>query len=296
MTTNTVLDTATTALTVSEGGTGNNSSAYVAAYDLLLSNSSGVSIDPIYDLAAIGATGTNGQWLLDNNSFANPNWVNIVGRLLSKQVLTSGTGATYTPTSAAVTTLIVELIGAGGGGGGVTGSSTTYAASTGGTSGQYIVGNQYIVAGPFTYTVGAGGLHGSGTAAGNTGSSTTFGTLTAVGGRGGNGSSGTATATGAFTNPSPNSLATPAGLGAGQRLAQYGFVSSVICVAGDGGGSFYGGSILGPTLTSAGTTAGNVGAAYGGGGSGCCSYLDSTNTSQVGGAGSAGVIIVWEYS
>jgi hypothetical protein len=295
MTTNNVLDTATTALTVSQGGTGNNSSAYVAAYDLLLSNSAGTTT-PIYDLAAIGATGTTGQWLLDNNSFANPNWVNIVGRLLSKQVFTSGTGATYTPTSAAVTTLIVELIGGGGGGGGVTGSSTTYAASSGGSSGEYIVGNQYIVAGPFTYSVGAGGNHGTGNASGSTGGTTSFGTLSAVGGRGGVGMASSATATGLFTGPSVGSLATPAGLGAGQTLGQYGFCSSVICVAGAGGSSFYGGGGVGRSLTSAGTSPGFLGSNYGGGGAGCCSYLDATNTSQAGGSGSVGLIVVWEYS
>jgi hypothetical protein len=299
MTSQTMLDTANTPITVPEGGTGNNSAAYAAAYDLLLSNGGGNTL-PIYDMVAIGANGVAGNFLLDNSSFMNPNWANIVGRLLSFQILTSGTAATYTPTSAAVTTLVVEMIGGGAGGGGCTGSVTTYAASTGGACGQYIQANLYIASGPFTYTVGAGGAGGTGSANGSTGGVTSFGTLSTGAAPAGQGTTATTTATGIFVNPPIGTISAPfppsPGIGVAEALGQYGFYSSAICVAGSGGGSFYGGGTIGPMLTSAGTSAGVTGSPYGGGGSGCCSYLDATNTNQVGGTGGSGLIIVWEYS
>lgn len=306
MTTNTMLDTATVAIVVAEGGTGNAAAAYTDAYSLLLTAVGGVA--PIFDIGFSPGPGVSGNFLVDSNSGTGPTWTALnaalpyQSRLLSFQILTSGTAATYTPTSAAVNTLIVEAIGGGGGGGGCTGAVTKYAASGGGGAGAYsrtVLGG-FLGSVTATYTVGVGGNGASGTSTGTTGGTTSFTGITTVnGGLGSVGTTSVTTATGLFALPGANTASVTSSsslIATSGCSGQYGFYSSVDCTGGSGASSVYGGGVIGPKLTSAGTTVGVAATGYGSGGSGCCSYLDATNTNQTGGKGSDGIIIIWEYS
>ena len=135
-------------------------------------------------------TGASGTLLTGNGVGSAPTFqapaANGTGRLLSFQVLTSGSAATYTK-NASATNILVEMVGGGGGGGSGTGSGTTLTGSGGGGAGGYCRKWITSAASTYTYTVGAGG------ASASNGGDTTFSTLTAGGGKaGGNGTGVTA--------------------------------------------------------------------------------------------------------
>jgi hypothetical protein len=212
------------------------------------------------------------------------------GSLINIQVLISGT--TYTPT-AGTGKAIIHMVGGGGGGGGSSGSNSNVGAAAGGGSGGYLIKYVSNISGTYTYAIGAAGTAGANTgAAGGNGGNTTFTnggtTYTAFGGTGGTGqTAGTAlaiTAGGAggvvSTNGDLNDGGDPGANGI--RL------SGTVGVSGGGGSSPFGGG--GAALSAAG--AGNDGTGRGGGGSGA---LSTANTNRAGGAGTAGVIIIYEY-
>jgi len=222
------------------------------------------------------------------------------GNLIGVQFLTSGTGATYTPTTG-TTSIIVELMGAGGGGGGVSPGVSNFAAGGGGGAGGYCM--RYItgVTGGYsaTYTVPAGGAGGTGNAAGSAGGTTSYAdgtyTMTAIGGAGG-GAGGVLTAgsIGGFggegNGATGGTIITDGGSGG------FGICSNVsgnIAQSGWGGNSHFSGGGTDAYVTTSTVQAG-VSGTIGGGGGGAAG-LGSASSAN-GGTGGAGIIIIHEFS
>jgi hypothetical protein len=216
---------------------------------------------------------------------------NVAGSLLAVRYLTTGTS--YTPTTG-TTKIVLEMLGGGGGGGGVTGAASSGAAGGGGGAGGYL---QKYVTGitntTYTYAIGAAGTAGANTGGtGGTGGNTTITigatTYSAFGGGGGAGmTAGTALSfstggtQGTATNGDVNASGDP-GL-QGVRLA------ATTVAAGNGGSSRYGGGGKGSVNT---TGAGVAGTGYGAGGAGA---IAASNVANVGGLGTQGIIIIYEY-
>lgn len=218
--------------------------------------------------------------------------------LINRQVI-SATG-TYTPTPG-TNRAMVRLVGGGGGGGGVANSAAAQTAvGGGGASGDYVEawidpgnGNYPLVGG--AATIGAAGTAGVNTGgAGGTGGNTSLVvggvTLTAKGGTGGS-----------FTGSSASAQicaggASQGGSSAGDILVPAepgvpGFTQSgTLGESGQGGNSFMGSG--GASKIAQG--AGNAGAGFGAGGSGALSI--NAGGAVAGGAGSAGLIVVYEYA
>lgn len=214
------------------------------------------------------------------------------GRLLASRVITAS--GTYTPTPG-TKYIIAELIGGGGGGGGAptTGSSQT-APGGGGGGGGYCC---KVINSGFSgqqITIGAGGLGATGGAAsGDPGGNTTF--MGMVAGGGGGGGPG-----------NPVTVAAQAGIGGNPGGGSGGDVNA----AGDSGG---GGVMYSTTYCSSGGGGGNKlfpfdygapritnnnglpGNAYGCGGGGGNNGI-SQSTTRLGGTGSRGLAIIWEYA
>ena len=216
------------------------------------------------------------------------------GGLKSFQIFTTGTAATYTR-PAGITSILVECIGGGGGGGGVAAVAASVAGAGGGAGGSYCRKYYSSAASSYTYTVGGGGNGGTaGANNGTTGTSTTFDTMTATGGGGGAGV--TAVNAGGVVG-----IGGVAAAATGGDFNTSGFGGSIgigglgSCASGGGGNSIYGGgaaAIYNATFPS--STAGSNATNYGGGGSGAVSASGTVN--RAGGNGSAGIIIIWEFS
>jgi len=210
------------------------------------------------------------------------------GRLKSFQILTSGVGATYT-TPAGITSIFVEAIGGGGGGGGAEGAAISFSAAGGGASGGYVSRWFSTVDPTYLYTVGVGGDGGlSGNNNGSVGVTTVFDILRATGGSGGNGSPAILVSSSQII---PGGI-TP-GVGSDGDVntkgspGMYGFTITGNLGSGKGGDSMFGGGSPGRTTAGDGNSTGG----YGGGGGGGA----ATTTSFAGGAGTDGLIIVWEF-
>lgn len=232
-----------------------------------------------------------------------PTWIattsaafSVPGVLIGTQVLTSGT--TYTPT-AGTNIIIMRMVGGGGGGGGATGGSAALATSGGGGSGGYAekLFSNILGAASYTIAIGAGGTAGiAANGTGGTGGATTFAcpatctggalTVTANGGLGGisTGSGATAVAAlgGAGGAISTNGDENQPGASGRYSLRLAGGVS------GYGAKSMFGGGGASRNTAGAGANGGN----YGSGGSGATS---NSTTGFAGGAGSGGVIVIWEF-
>lgn len=214
---------------------------------------------------------------------------NIPGRLVSKQILTSGTGATYTAT-AGTTSILVECLGGGGGGGGSLGGGSTYAAAGGGGAGGY---SRFWIASSsatYTYTVGGGGAGGvAGNNAGTTGTTSSFSTISAAGGVGGAGSGGVSVAASALAIGGNGGAGASGTVNAHGGAGTYGISALGNTISGNGGNSYLGSGAIGIVSAAAGN---NANANSGAGGSGAV----STTASKAGGNGGSGVIIVWEFA
>jgi hypothetical protein len=236
------------------------------------------------------ADGTNGQKLSTNGS-GELSWTASVPGIT---YLTSGTSATYTPTSG-TKAIYVEVVGAGGGGGGVDGQGAgTGAAGGAGGGGGYAATLITDMNQTFTYTIGAGGSGGAaGNNAGIAGGTSTFiasvsGTLTATSGTGGAGDSGSAGLTrAAGGGPGTGSGGT---LNLSGRTGTTGVANGVLVLSVSiAGASFFGGG----SGNGIGNTAGATGSNFGTGATGAVS--SSSATDFAGGTGAAGVIRITEY-
>lgn len=209
------------------------------------------------------------------------------GRLINVQHFVSGT--TYTPT-AGTTSTDVEIVGGGAAGGSTNATSTGQVAiGGGGGAGGYARSRFTSGFSGATITIGAGGTAGS-----PAGGTTSFGALmSATGGAQG--------ASGASTVNSPP-FAAIGGLGgigsSGNIVNAFGgqgvvgiAAAAASFVSGGGGQSAFG---MGGGALSTQTNTGSASPSAGGGGAGA---LAGANTAaQNGGAGSAGICIVREYS
>ena len=218
------------------------------------------------------------------------------GGLVGVQIFSTVGTTTYTPT-AGTNFVIVEVVGGGAGGGGVASSPTTYqSCSGGGGGGAYAKVKITSAFSGVTVTVGGAGAGGVSYADGGTGGTSSFGALVSCAGGSGTGNKGQS-----YLNYVGN---TSSGGGGGSLPAITG-TTIVACkgVTGAGGYTFNtngsqtgvgGGSPLGsPGWSFSGSFAGNAATGYGAGGSGAASLGD--NVAKNGGAGSQGVVIVWEY-
>jgi hypothetical protein len=236
------------------------------------------------------ADGTDGQKLSTNGSGVL-SWTASAPKIT---YLTSGTSATYTPTTG-TKAIYVEVVGAGGGGGGVDGQGAgTGAVGASGGGGGYTAKLITSPAVSYTYTIGAGGSAGSSAAgSGGGGGTSTFTdgtlTLTATGGDGGTG----------LTATAGNSTGSAGGIGGagsggdlnleGRRAGNRAVASGlVVSLSTSGAAPFFGGG-----KTTAIGNAGEAGTNYGEGGSAGAVYNVTTN--YAGGAGAAGVIRITEF-
>ncbi|MDU5780776.1 MAG: phage tail protein [Pantoea sp.] len=210
-----------------------------------------------------------------------------VGRLINIQII-SATG-TYTKTAGA-NQGVVEMIGAGAGGAPCAGSnSNTASYSGGGGAGAYCKFLLATLPNTVACTVGSGG------ASGNAGGSTTFGSYCTVSG-GVTGSNGTTGTQGIAGGGSGGATVTTSGVSViDSSKGSPGIYGVCINVAG-GNGGHGASSILGQGGRGNSNGAGEAAGGYGSGGGGCFLPQGGATTTQLGGAGSGGVIIVYEYA
>jgi hypothetical protein len=289
-------------LQVAGGGTG-QSSALVAGGVLYGSTSTAMGVTaagtvagqvlqsnvagaPTFSTATYPATaGTAGNVMMSNGT----NWASTSasGILVDVKILTAS--GNYTPTSG-VTKVFIRMVGGGGAGGGV--NATSSGAGGGGGAGGYTEKLIAVTNTSYSYTIGTAGAGNSGAAGGNGGAtSITIGSaITANGGTGGSYTAGSET--NKFAAGGAGGTAGSGGdlMVAGQPgEAGMTFSSATLASSGNGGSSPFGGGGKGRVNA---TAAGIAGTGYGAGGGGACAIA---NTANAGGAGTAGVIIIWEY-
>jgi hypothetical protein len=221
------------------------------------------------------------------------------------QVFTSGSAATYTPTSG---TKFVKVTCTGGGGGGGGSDSDGSGAGMGGggeAGGTAIIWYDLTELGAnAVYTIGALGAGGTVGAAGTDGADTTFNpagtgaTITGAGGDGGDGVNGTTdfheaaggTGEGTATNGDINLTG---GGGSGGHSGVSG--ADPIAISGTGGASLWGGGGGGLARSAVGAFNGaGIAAGANGSGGGGALTLDSA-TGAAGGNGAVGMCVVEEY-
>jgi hypothetical protein len=167
----------TTALSVSQGGTGR---ATLTSHAVLV----GAGTTAVTQVAP----STAGQALVSAGASSDPVWGLPTGTLIGVQVFTSS--GTYTPTTGTAS-VIVEVQAPGGGGGGVSATGAGQVAQAqSGSGGSYAKARVTSGFSGVTVTIGAAGTGGSaGTNAGTSGGTTSFGSIISCpGGVGGAGS------------------------------------------------------------------------------------------------------------
>lgn len=221
-----------------------------------------------------------------------------VGRLVNvKKITASGT---YTPTAGAKFCIAELQAGGGGGGSAATCTNGQSAGGGGGASGGYALIK--FTAATSAVVIGSGGSGGVASASGTNGvngGNTSIAGVTVYGGSGGwsgparstfpqgNNTSGRTTAS--SNNGSAIVVKDLSGQ-SGQGGVAYGPANSF----GGGGGSSPLGVGAGGGITTSSSGVGAAGNLYGSGGSGSASV--SGTPSVIGGDGSSGVVIIWEYS
>jgi hypothetical protein len=217
------------------------------------------------------------------------------GSLLGAQVFSTVGTATYTPT-AGTRYVIVEGCG-GGAAGGSCASAAASNISAGGGGGAGAFGKAIFTSAfsGVTVTIGAGGTPAAaGNNAGGNGGTSSFGALLTLPGGSGSGNGSPAQVTTNFGNTCAGGAGGTAPTGANifgckGDTGKGGYIFASSCQTGAGGISPYG--VNGYSFSQ--SVAGVAAAGYGAGGSGAASLADST--ARQGGAGSQGIIIVWEY-
>ena len=227
------------------------------------------------------------QWVATSGGVTAP----VISTVTTQTFTASGT---YTPTSG-MKFAIIEAVGGGGGGGGAVNAANFVVNGAGGGSGGYsrvrVTAAQIGVS--QTVTIGTAGTAGStaGSNGGNGGNTTVGALCRANGGTGGGGNLGNTAGGGA----GGSSTAAIGDLVAAGIPGQGGTtVDPNASPAGNGGNSFFGGGGLGgyaaPTATANGAVGGNYGAGGGGG------SANNSAAGASGGVGSAGFVIITEYS
>lgn len=209
------------------------------------------------------------------------------GGLLAVRYLT--TSGTYTPTPG-TSFIIVEVQGAGGAGGGAPATSAgSYSVGAGGASGGYA--RKTITSGfsSVVYTVGTGGAGVVGASGGSGGSSSFGAFVSATGGIGGNTAGPSGSNFLAQSGNGGNGTGGDINISGTTGFAGIALFTSSFVLAGFGGSSVLGHGGFG----SAGTI-GGAGTGYGAGGGG--SSLLASGSALAGGAGSPGIVVVWEYN
>lgn len=214
------------------------------------------------------------------------------GRFLRSTPLTSGTVFT---TGVDTESIRIKLVGGGGGGGGCTSVASAAAAGGGGGSGAYAEKTFDVLPNTnYTYAVGAAGTGVSG-AAGNNGGNSTFTvgatTVTAPGGGGAPVATAATTLT-ARAGGAGGTIATNGDVNSTGSPGMYGvvlIVATPIVASGKGADSQFGSGGLGLVAAANGNNA----TGFGGGGGGSATGASAVRT---GGSGTAGLIIVEEYT
>jgi hypothetical protein len=219
------------------------------------------------------------------------------GRLLNIQVFNTAGTFTYTPTSG-TNTIDGDIVAGGGGGGGTTTTGAgTVSSGGGGGSGARA---KFKVSSPTTTTVtiGAGGTGGAVAGGmGGTGGTSSFGTLAVVsGGTGGQG--GAATAGPGFSSTGGGGTTITGSAVYISRKGDQGSPASIYSTAanisGAGASSLYGAGGGPSGVIGTGAYAGQNASGNGSGGAGAS--ISVSSTAQIGGAGSPGICIIYEYS
>lgn len=219
------------------------------------------------------------------------------GRLLGPPKVVTSTG-TYTPTPG-TKSVIVEAVGGGGGGGGCAANAAGNASvGQGGGAGAY--GRSIFTSGfsGVSVVVGSAGAAGaaSATGTGGSGGDTSFGALLVCqGGPGGKpGASLSPPAIGESATPNTSTVTGANIVSYSGQAGTSGFIfasnNNTGMVSGYGGSGPFGSGGAGSSAI--GTV--NAASGYGAGGGGAIS--SSTGSAQSGGAGSQGVVIIWEYA
>jgi hypothetical protein len=216
----------------------------------------------------------------------------LTGLFLGTTIITNASG-NFT-TNAQTRTIFVRMVGGGAGGAGCTSVASAASAGGGGGAGSYLEKTVAVTPNTaYAYVCGAAGNGASGAAGGN-GSSSTFivgaTTYTAPGGTG-------AVVATAVTTPSSykggagGTVATNGDLNSGGAPGESGNIAVITPIGSSGGGgsSKFGGG--GAPTAAAGNGAAATG--YGSGGSGA---LTGASTVRTGGNGTAGCIVIDEYS
>ena len=265
----------------------------------------------IYD-CTIGSSNTNAITGIGTLNFANLTFSNSSSKInttttsqslttdFSKMVIQTFTGSgTYTPTTS-MKYCTIEVCGGGGGGGGAAASGATTAAvgqSAGGggyarkTVTAATIGTSQIV------TVGAlasGG--GSGNHAGTAGNTSSVGSIvSATGGTAGNGGAATSGSSVQGQAGGTGSSGDVNITGGSSTNGVYCYVSGIVQfnIAGNGGGSYFGGSTGGVFGNGNVSSTGNNGGNYGCGGTGGIS--SGGGAAAGGGSGSAGLVVITEF-
>ena len=233
----------------------------------------------------------NGDWTYANSGGV-PYVNNGPGRFIASTLLTTGT--TFT-TGTQTNKLRIRMVGGGGGGAGCTSVASAASAGGGGGSGAYA---EWVVSvNPstgYTYAIGAAGTGASG-AAGNNGTSTTFAvgatTVTAPGGTGAPVATAVTTLT-PYVGGAGGTIATNGTINVAGNSGLPGIttlVATPLGVSGKGADSLLGSG--GIEIAAVGN--GNNATGYGAGGGGA---FTGASTLRTGGSGTAGAIIVEEYS
>lgn len=270
-----------TGLPVAGGGTGNST---FTAYSVICAGTTATGA-----FQNVSGVGTAGQVLTSNGAAALPTWQAGDGSgLQSVQVFTAS--GTWTK-PAGINTVLVECLGGGGGGGYVTGGAGAGVGGGGGGGGYGKVLVDVSAISSETVTIGAGGAGGIGSSStpAVTGGTSSFGAhISCTGGVGGDGttsSAGSVSGRGGVGGASSSGSVNGNGFNGESTKTTGGGLSQI----GGGGGSIYGRG--GRAISTSGN--GNTALGFGGGGGGA---VDAASTNRNGGDGTAGIIVVWEYS
>lgn len=269
-----------------------NTNTAVRTFQLFLNGTAASNaITPVFTLRPEqSATYTeHGGWKFSNQGLENV--LGMVGSLIRVTDIFNGT-VQYTP-SVGCKSMLVEGVGAGAGGGGNTDAVTNSAGGGGGGAGAYSAVFVTSILANYVVAVGAGGAGGAAGSNGTVGGDTTFGSiLTAKGGSGGINDTVAAIHVGGLGGAGGLASSGVGDIKCDGASGRVGLAIAAAQALGGAGGSsvFCGGAANARKTEGVGAAATN----YGSGGAGGVEL--SGATARAGGAGSNGLIRVWEFA